>query len=324
MKKFLFVLLGVALVGAAYFGYTKYIGNSEKNSDNEIVYTIGNNSGNIANSGYLVRNKNALYGNINTEHSGIFKSDLKFKNQVKISDDEGLFINTDGEWLYYVNFTDKHTIYRVRVNGTDRERLNTNESDSLNWENDWLYYLDRKNGSVICKMSSDGKIKKVLLNQKYCSNLLVKDGWIYYILKGALHRINVDGNGHSIITNIRTTYYENGITWRGNYDVCGDYVYYPNDDGGLYKIRTDGQENTLLKSGNVESINIYKNYIYYYNSKLKIIYRVSIDNPENAEYVVGGGLYYNINIVNDNGVIYKDKSISDGPLYMVLMDLSKK
>ena len=63
----------------------------------------------------------------------------------------------------------------------------------------------------------------------------------------------------------------------------GDWVYYrnSNDNGSLYKIRTDGTEKTKLNSDDTLFINVIDDWVYYRNGKNDSIYKVKTDGTNN-------------------------------------------
>jgi hypothetical protein len=323
MKKNIVIIIIVIIGLAAYLVSNNYI----KKADiikpiQEVGMTLGNSTGNIANAGYVTRYKDSLYGDVNRLGQGLYKSNLKLKNQTRLTEDQALYVNADSNWIYYVNYSDNRRLYKVGMDGKNAEKLTDDAIDSLNLENGWLYYIDATKKGIVCRISIEGKTNTVISKDTYCSNLLVKDNGIYYTFNGYIYRLNNDGTKKMKLTAIRINPYLSTETWRGNFDVDGNYIYYPGKDGSLYKIKNDGTGNTKITAGNVESINIYSNYVYYFSSTSQTIYRIRLDMKPQLEYIIGGGSYYNIIILSDNGVMFKDKSDENGGLLMVLKDLS--
>jgi hypothetical protein len=323
MKKIIVILIIIVIGTGAYFVSSKYFKKDITNTPLKLVeMNQGNSTGNIANAGYVTRYKDSLYGDINKMGQGLYKSDLKLKNQVKVNEDQALYVNADADWIYYVNYSDNNRLYKISTDGKDVKKLTDDGIDSLNLENGWLYYIDASQKGIICKLSIDGKSKFTLSKDTYCSNLLVKNGWVYYTYKGYIYRLDTNGANKLKIAEIRITPYVLTENWRGNFDVDDNYIYYPGKDGCMYKIKLNGTENTKITAGNVESINIYSNYVYYFSYTSQTIYRIKLGEKPKLEYIIGGGSYYNIIIVSNNGVMFKDKADENGGLLMVLKDLS--
>lgn len=323
-KKIVGILVVILIVLGGYILYSEYYNKPQENIPTTTDSTnYGNSTGNLANAGYVARFNDAIYGDINSNGKGLYKSNVKLKNIVRLTDDEALYINVNDGWIYYVNYSDNQSIYKVETDGNNRTKLATSKADFLNHEGGWLYYIDTSNKGRICKLSEDGKNKKYISTDTNCTNLLVRNGYVYYLMKNCIYKMTVNGIDKKEITRMRTTPYTNGDQWRGNFDIYGSYLYFPGEDGNLYCISTDGQNKTMLTKGNVESINIYNDYIYYFATSSKTIYRIKLEGQVKLEYVIGGGDYCNINIVNNDGVMFKDKSVVNGGVFMVSMNLIK-
>jgi phage pi2 protein 07 len=322
-KLILFLICIIAAVGG-FYGFqsfnSKPMNITQKESD---AIPTGNSTGNLANSGYVARFNDNIYGDINPTGQGLFKSNLKLKKLVKLTDDQALYVNVEGQWVYYVNYSDNRRLYKVGIDGKNRTQLTTNMVDCLNVEDGWIYYVDTTANGIIKKLSVDGKVDNTLLKDKGNLNLLVKNGKIYYRNKSTIYKMDEDGTGIIKIAVMRTTKYEGSTDWKGNFDVNGGFLYYPGGDGSLYCISVDGMNNTKLTGGNVESINIYNGYVYYYSFTKKTISRIKLEGQVKEEYVLGGGEYYYINIVTDEGVMFKDKYNLNKSVNMVLMNLAK-
>lgn len=323
MEKKIKVLLFIILLAGSYFVYKNYFINSNQFTPIESD-RYGNSSGNISNAGYAVNYNGHLFGDINPNGQGLFKGNLKGKELLKLTDDQALYINAYKDWIYYINYSDNGFIYKVRTDGRERKKLIAREADSLNVYNGNLYFIDIKDNGKIYRVNSDGKDSTIISGDNGCLNLIIKDGYIYYSVNGNICRMDENGRNRRKITSIRSTEYDDSIYWRGNFDVYGIYLAYPGKDGSLYRIRTDGTDNMKLIGGDVESINIYRNNIYYFSNTAKTIYRVSLTGNVKPEYIFGGGDYFSINITDDSGVMFKEKGTANGGLFKILKNLSHK
>lgn len=318
-SKILAVVILIFVAFGSYFLYGNYFANmNNKNimgKYNEVSY--GNSSGNLSNGGYVTRYNDYLYGDLNPSGQGLFRSNLKLKNFLRLTDDQALFVNTDGQWVYYVNYSDNMHLYKVSVNGGEKIKLSSDKVDGLNLVNGTLYYIDISQKRTMHSMTTEGKDNKLIGPDSNCMNLIIKNDWAFYSVKNIIYRINVDGENKIKLAVIRTDPYGVMDFWKGNFDVDGNLVYYPGLDGNLYTISVDGKNNTILVSGNIESTNIYNGYLYYFSETSKTIYRIKLGTKPKPEYIFGGADYYSIIIVNNDGVMFKDKSVINGGIYMV-------
>lgn len=322
-RKILIILVLVVVGIGSYFIYGKYFASfsSLNSTQNSNSYSYGNSSGNLSNSGYITRFNDYLYGDLNPSGQGLYRSSLKFKNLKHLTDDQALYVNTDGQWIYYVNYSDNMHLYKVDVEGKQRIKLSSDRIDGLNLVNGILYYIDVSKKRNIYSMTIDGRDNRIITSDINCTNLIVKDGWAYYNVKDVIYRIAADGKDKIKLAVMRTSPYNSMDDWKGNFDVDNGYVYYPGTDGNLYVISAEGGKSALLAAGNVESINIYKGYAYYYGDTSKTIFRINLANKPKQEYIFGGAEYYNLNIVTNEGVLFKDKSVINGGVYMVYKNL---
>ena len=101
-------------------------------------------------------------------------------------------------------------------------------------------------------------------------NETIKDGWIYY----DTYRFHTDtGEKVEISPDLSLRYYIN---------VVGDWIYYSNfSKRYIYRIRTDGTENTRLNSDISENLIVIGDWIYYQNnSDNGYIYKMRTDGKE--------------------------------------------
>lgn len=317
IRKALLAVIFILVAISSYFIYGNYFPKIAIKNNNYTGLVYGNSSGNLANGGYFTKYKNNVFGNLNPSGQGLFKSNLKLKNLVKINGDQALYVNTDGQWIYYVNATDNMSIYKVSVDGGEKTRLSSDQVDGLNLVNGILYYIDISKKRTIYSMTTEGKDSKEIVTDLNCKNLIVKDYWIYYSIKNEIYKVSMEGKNKLQIASIRTALYSDDYSWKGNFDVEGGYVYYPGLDGKLYSVTDDGKKNTLLISGSIASINIYDSYLYYSDESTKTIYRIKLGVTSKPDYVLGGSDYYDLNIVNNDGVMFRDESVINGGFYMI-------
>lgn len=60
------------------------------------------------------------------------------------------------DWIYYVNEEDGSSLYKVKVDGTNRTRLNSFDSTIIDIIGDWLYYHNNSDMSKVYRVKIDG------------------------------------------------------------------------------------------------------------------------------------------------------------------------
>lgn len=91
---------------------------------------------------------------INNDDYHIYKIDIEGKNKQKLNDDWSTHLNVYGSWMYYVNDEDQ-TLYRMKTDGTSRQQLVDSKATLINVTSEWIFYIDPTN-SKLYKMKHNG------------------------------------------------------------------------------------------------------------------------------------------------------------------------
>jgi tetratricopeptide (TPR) repeat protein len=174
---------------------------------------------------------------------------------------DGGFVARQGDWLYYVNFSDHRYLYKMRLDNTGKKRLNTDKTSGINVIGDWIYYESECTDPegfpchTITKIKTDGT-NKTSLNDERGNGIYVVNETIYYTDREQhLLKISTAGTGKAAI----------GAVVTYSFTIYGDWIYYANDADAnkLYKIKTDGTMKTKILNDDVGSINVVGDWIYY-------------------------------------------------------------
>jgi hypothetical protein len=81
-----------------------------------------------------------------------------------LSKDHPGSMNTDGKYVYYMNYDDNQALYRIRLDGQKRQKLTGNLSTSIHVIDDWIYFREavEPQNMVLFQMKTDGSGKKPL------------------------------------------------------------------------------------------------------------------------------------------------------------------
>ena len=66
------------------------------------------------------------------ESEGIYRVKINGSDKQRISDVSGQSVNIAGEWIYYINLRDNRALYKVRVDGTEHQPVLTTEAPEQN------------------------------------------------------------------------------------------------------------------------------------------------------------------------------------------------
>ena len=156
----------------------------------------------------------------------------------------GDIIEKDG-WIYYPNHNDNSKLYKIRTDGTDKQKVFDDEiwNNGIYIVDDWIYYVNPGDNYTLYKIKIDGFYKQKLnddINSRFIS---VIDDWIYYSCLydvtyfrkyDGFYRIRTDGSNRQKLNNEISNY--------NSFIIAGQWVYYLKH-GGLYRFHINGTGN---------------------------------------------------------------------------------
>lgn len=141
----------------------------------------------------------------------------------------------NGEWIYYLNGFDNGCLYKIKLDGTGKTKLDDEMfTNYITASGDWIYY---SNYNGFYKMKNDGTSKVKLANSVGYPNVV--GDWIYYASENKYKKMKLDGTA---VTALGA--YENGFI-----SIFDDWIYYADYTGSgeyLYRIKTDGTSKEVL------------------------------------------------------------------------------
>lgn len=204
--------------------------------------------------------------------------------EILASDIDETQILVAGKWVYY---SKNDNLYRVKLNGTDIEKISEKMISYYQIEENWIYYIYEKGKSeYIAKMKLNGedsqRISKADSEEIY-EALYVKNGRVYYIVSKMddsydsqyyLYRMSKKGEKVEQICKLDTNIqFINMQDDRIYYTVTEDY----NNDI-IKSIKYNGTDKqTIKKSKSASNINITKDWILFiginedYDNQMKMI-----------------------------------------------------
>lgn len=230
-------------------------------------------------------------------------------------------LNVIDGWIYYIRSSpDDPTpaIWKMRTDGSE-DTLVTSTGDlgtvlKMTVVDDEIYFLALNRASAIktiCRVDTDGgKVTPLHSIGALSAGFAVYDGWIYYSENGEMYRLRTDGSENKRIADTYAPYisiadgklyYASSGIWSMNLDgsnhepivddtaavrinVADGWIYYA-DTSAIYKIRTDGTEQTHLceffNNGSID-LNVLGDWIYLTPMGMNM-YRVRTDGSELQE-----------------------------------------
>lgn len=213
----------------------------------------------------------------------------------------GALAASDGEWFYYRS-NDNMSLYRMRLDGSDREKLNDQQSAYIGVLDGYVYYYTAGKSSGIWRMKCDGTGNTTIYTGTI-EDMCIVDGRIFFknSLDGLkLYSMALDGTDIRCEGDLTELYY---LTfWDGK-------MYWSNDsDGGsLYRANYDGSEMTKLTESAVDSITVADGVLMY--NDLGDYHLHMLDTATLEDYdVVFEGIYEPV--ISSWGIVGKSSSNS--------------
>ncbi|MBK3493294.1 DUF5050 domain-containing protein [Viridibacillus sp. YIM B01967] len=95
----------------------------------------------IRNAQDFEQDEKLFYYTNKTDHSAIYKRNIKNNTEVKLADTTAKYLVKAGDWLYFNNDDQYGYLTRIHTNGTQQEQLNKQYSSDLKVKDNKLYYL---------------------------------------------------------------------------------------------------------------------------------------------------------------------------------------
>lgn len=238
---------------------------------------------------------------------------IRYGNTVGNLANDGL-VAQQGEWIYYSNELDDDKLYKIRTDGTQKQKICDDQARYLNVLDDWIYYV--KDYGTLFKIRIDGT-KKIQISKEKESvgDINVVGNWIYYVAFNLSDEKYLES-----ISKIRT----NGTRRQQLYQthelhnliVVGNWIYFQKWGNyyNIYKMKTDGTQVQALNQEVSFDINVVDDWIYYsedVNEKSKLC-KMKTDGTQKQYLnqdgcdclnVVGDWIYFVD--PNDNRYLYK-------------------
>lgn len=212
-------------------------------------------------------------------------------NSIKLNRANESFVVTDGTWVYFPNWKDGHSLYKMKPDGSEKFKLNNEETTWLNLRNGWVYYSCFNAGPAssdfgIYKIKTDGT-DKTKLSGDHAINLMLEGDWLYFkefdpMDKGEMYRMKLDGSERQKLNDIDS--------WHAV--ISEDWIYYSGNMSKFYKMKLDGSENTIISKSAADHINVVGDWVYFSSPYSRgQIYKSRPDGTEKARIGTAGTDY---------------------------------
>jgi len=288
-------------------------------AENELITSGGNVNGNIVNEGLAVYQDGWIY--YCSDNGEIRRINTANNVHETIISEAARFLNTDGEWIFFMNYDQWRSLYKVTVNGSESALIYDGEVSNVILRDDWIYFKNENDRSSIYKIRPDGSaVSKINDDTSWYIN--VSGDWIYYSNwddNKVIYRIRTDGSDRSRLND----------DFSSDLVVYDDWIFYSNvnHDNHLYKVRIDGSDNTLVVDDQTAHINYSGGWLYYCNnSEGGVIYKIRPDGNERTSVnedkswfinLAGDWIFYQN--ADNEGIWFAQTAVTNSPLNKLII-----
>jgi hypothetical protein len=209
-----------------------------------------------------------------------------------------------GNWLYYAEPGDNYALYKMRLDGQDKQLVCADSACNINVMGDWIYFSNFSDDYAPYKVRTDGSMKMKLADNR-TDFLCTAGDWVFFCAadsNGTVYKIRTDGTGRELVAD-----------GAKNITIQGDWLYLPSrDELSLTRLRLDGSEQQTLIEGRWNLLaSLYDDWLYYLaDNQGMAIMKKSLDGGEPVEVWKYDGKVYSF-IVSGDRLIVSARSLEN-------------
>lgn len=219
------------------------------NADDHYVYYVRNNVGADTQFSFLHVNTNSLC-----------RYDLRTGKVTVLDTEPCIYASLIGNYIYYIRYSTEtaSNLYRVKIDGTEQEQVDTNPYFTCSANGQYLYY----NG-----IESDHNIYQYDTTTSISQAIVLGNFWMPSADNENIYYLDCENN-YSLIRLARSQAPVQLVSDRVEYyNVYGDTVYFQRnnlaEDAALCSVKTDGSDYRVIAEGNYTNINAASQYLYF-------------------------------------------------------------
>lgn len=196
----------------------------------------------------------------------LYRMNLDDLSSSPISSDACENVLVSGEWIYYINRSteeDKEnygSIFKVRPDGSGREKVSGNQVQSFTVSEDLIFYLDPEK-QFLHRMKTDGTGQTALL-ERPSAGILIYEELIYYLNtengENTIWKMDRDGKENRKLSGDKAA----------SLNVSGGYIYYSatlsdSSDLEMRRMDLDGKNVMTFNDDNAVTMSIHEDWLVY-------------------------------------------------------------
>lgn len=177
----------------------------------------------------------------------------------------------EDNWIYYSNYDDKEKLYRIKIDGTNKQKICEDICTHFVKNNDHIFYVNYDDEKMY-KVNVNNKEIIKLSDEKVYSVEYVNKEHIFYFIDRQLYKMKKDGTEKQTCSHIKMKF--------PYYKIKDDCIYYINESGNmLYKSGVDNTDSKKLINCKIHNFKLDKEHIYFTNDK-GLFYRCNLEGKE--------------------------------------------
>ena len=295
-------------------------------------YVNGNTAGNLYSGGMFCEHNGTIFFANPKDGNRLYSMDSNGENLKKLSNDVANYINADDNYVYYVRNNVgqsidfeffsffRNALCRIPRNGGTATILDTDPCNYSTLIGNYIYYLhyDSQEGSTLYKVKIDGTEKQQVKDESMYTCCAVGQYFYYNGTNtiGSIFRFDtandtariiyegncykpivdktgtdiyfIDGNQNTALVHTNTDFGETSVVTEDqidSYNVYGDYIFYQKYDGensGICMIKNDGTGYMMIKKGTFKEIHVTEQLVFFTDYYTGDTYYIMKSMPDNV------------------------------------------
>lgn len=260
----------------------------------------GNTASNLINFGLSAESNGWIYYTNQSDYQRIYKMRIGDSSGQKLSDDPyASHLNVVGDWIYYVD--SEGGLCRMKTDGSQLALMTNYPVDFMQASSDYIYFLadyERGDGTKtkeLHRIKPDGSGDEALL-------WYLSSSWDYSIIDNDIYYLYWDATTQTQTLKKRAS--SDILKNVDKFVISYNHIYYINHvDKCIYKADMDGNNIIKITSDTAKGLNVSNGIIYYTNtSDNNKLYKITTDGKDNsiaadvksdsAINIAGGKLFY--------------------------------
>lgn len=204
-------------------------------------------------------------------------------NPAVLDENPSLYASLSGNYIFYLHYdeTDATTLYKVMLDGENKQKVNESPYFTCSTNGKYIYYNGIKQDHNVYTFDTTTNTQSLLYEGNCWMPTVIDDSILYFMDCDDNYKLTKV----NLFTGEKVHLAEDRIDC---YNVHGDYIYFQRnsaEDPAICRMRTDGSEYEVIRTGVYHEINVTSKYVYfkdYFNDT--VFYTSTSGNGSVAEF----------------------------------------